>query len=144
LQKVSGAKLLTLKYTSFSQVVLRFDVRGLNTYLPKIAEDCGWKIGVPTGAPKLTEIRKVFLKSYTLEEDAERMAEEWRQKVQSHTCLQAVAKLRDADAILRLDSDDTALTSKDDETVWSQHMGYLEYNPINKAVGCPSTATRGK
>jgi len=144
LQQVAGAKLLTLKYTDFSQVVLRFDVRGLDTYLPKIAEDCGWKIGVPTGAPKLTEIRKVFLKSYTLEEDAVRMAEEWRQKVQGHTCLQPVAKLKDADAILLLDSDDTALTSKDNETLWSHHMGYLEYKPINKAVGCPLDTIRGK
>jgi hypothetical protein len=139
-QQVAGAKLLTLKYTSYSQVVLRFDVRGLSTHLKKVAETCGWKIGVPTGAPALVEIRKVFLDSYSGEEESERMAEEWRQKVQGHTCLQPVERLKDADAILRLDAFDTALTSKDGETLWRQHMGYLEYKPLNRAVGCPKAA----
>ena len=143
-QRVAGAKLLTLKYTSYSQVVLRFDVRGLNTHLTKVAETCGWKIGVPTGAPPLAQIRKVFLDSYSGEEEKERTAEEWRQKVQSHTCLQPIAKLKDADAILHLDTFDTVLTSKDGETLWSKQMGYLEDKPLNHAVGCPATSTPSK
>jgi hypothetical protein len=143
-QQVAGARLLTLEYTSYSQVVLRFDVRGLSAYLTKVAEDCGWKIGVPTGAPTLAEIRKVYLDSDSGEEEKERMAEEWRYKVQRHTCLQPVTKLKDADAILRLDAFDTVLTSKDGETLWSKQMGYLEYKPLNHALGCPASFISNK
>jgi hypothetical protein len=138
-QQITAAKLLTLKYTPYyhESLVLRFDVRGLSAHLGKVAQDCGWRIGVPTGAPKLTEIRKVFIRSSAVgEEEQLRMAEEWRQKVQGHTCLQAVHKLKEADAVLRLDALDTTLTSKDDQTLWSRHMGYLEYKPLNRAVGC--------
>ncbi len=96
---------------------------------------------VPAKAPDLHTIRKIFLKTEWLDDDAETARKVIA--IQKHTCLQLVETAEAADATLRWTPEAFTggaleLRSKDGQVLWTKVGGWTTpLKALKQALGCP-------